>query len=512
MSDVLNHSANRIILCNPRSASHNHRLPISVLQVGASIYGKHEFVIVDCNLEKNSWQKLDSYLKTGEFAFFACSVMPGPQLSEAIKLSKAIRIKYPEIIIVWGGYFATIQYRICIESALVDYVIRGPGDLSFPELIRCLKDLKSENLPEIANLVFKRDGSIVCNPMGPVPDQDTLPNLPLEFLNKFYPVENYIVKTFLGERTFSYHSSIGCNYYCGFCGVARIYHSFWHGKSPTKMYEDLMHLKTEYNINAIEFHDSNFFGSRKRTLEFCQLIKGLDIVWWAEGRVDTMNSFSDDELILIRSSGCCSVFMGAETGNNDLLKKINKGPSSGVNQTLEVVSRFKLYDIIPELSFVFGFPESSPQRIKLQIQDDIYFARQIKKLNPGAEIVINLYSPVPFDDSTVYKQAQETGLIFPKTLEEWLKPAWRDFDLRLGRSLPWLKPGMIRDIRNFQVVLLSAFPGISNFHLNRVQKGLLKIPGLLRYKLKLYRFPYEIKALLRLFSYQQPEKEGFYST
>jgi radical SAM superfamily enzyme YgiQ (UPF0313 family) len=73
-----------------------------------------------------------------------------------------------------------------------------------------------------------------------------------------------------------------------------------------------------------------------------------------------MNNFSDDELILIRSSGCCSVFMGAETGNNDLLQKINKGPSSAVSQTLEVVSRFKSYDIIPELSFVFGFPESCP--------------------------------------------------------------------------------------------------------------------------------------------------------
>ncbi len=512
MADVLNNSVNKIILCNPRSANRNHRLPISVLQVAASVYGKHEFVIVDGNLEKNSWQKLDSYLKTGEFAFFACSVMPGPQLSAALELTKAIRKQYPEIIIIWGGYFASIQYRICIESGLIDFVIRGPGDISFPELIQCLKDGQSENLPEIENLVFKRDGNIVCNPMGPIPDQDTLPDLPLEFLNNFYTIENYIVKTFLGKRTFSYHSSIGCTHYCGFCGVASIYHSAWHGKSPTKMYEDILHLKTKYNINAIEFHDSNFFSSRKRTLEFCKLIKGLDIVWWAEGRVDTMNSFSDDELILIRSSGCCSVFMGAETGNNFLLKKINKGTSSEVNQTLEIVNRFKSYDIIPELSFVFGFPESNPQRIKLQIQDDISFARQIKKLNPRTEIIINFYSPVPIDNSTVYKQAQETGLIFPKTLEEWSKPEWRDFDLRLGRSLPWLKPGMIRDVMNFQVVLLAAFPGISNFHLNRVQKGLMKIPGSLRYRLQLYRFPYEIKALLKLFSYQQPEKEGFYSS
>lgn len=512
MADILHNKANRIILCNPRSARRNHRLPISVLQVCASIYGKHDFVIVDGNLEKNTWQKLDNYLRTGEFAFFACSVMPGPQLSEAIELSKAIRKQYPEIIIIWGGYFASIHYSVCIESGLVDYVIRGPGDLSFPILIRCLKDGQTENLSEIANLVFRRDGKTVSNPMDPIPDQDTLPDLPLAFLNEFYPIENYIVKTFMGERTFSYHSSIGCSHYCGFCGVASIYHSGWRGKSPAKMYEDILHLKTKYNINAIEFHDSNFFCSRERTLQFCQLIKGLDIVWWAEGRVDTMNSFADDELKLIRSSGCCLVFMGAETGNNDLLTTINKGPSSGKNQTLEVINRFKSFDIIPQLSLVFGFPEGSAQRIKDQIQNDIYFVRQIKRLNSRTEFVIYYYSPVPFDNSTIYKQVQETGLTFPNTLEEWLKPEWRDFDLRLGRSLPWLKPGMIRDVRNFQVVLLAAFPGISNFHLNWVQKGLLKIPGSLRYILQFYRFPYEIKALLKLFSYQRPEKEGFYST
>lgn len=512
MADVLNNKANRIILCNPRSANRNHRLPISVLQVSASIYGKHDFVIVDGNLEKNSWQKIDNYLNTGEFAFFACSVMPGPQLAEAIKLTKAIREHYPEIIIVWGGYFASIQYHICIESGLVDYVIRGPGDLSFPELIGCLKNGQANNLSDIANLVFRRDGKTICNPMDPIPDQDTLQDLPLEFLNKFYPLENYIVKTFLGERTFSYHSSIGCSHCCGFCGVACIYHSEWRGRSPAKMYEDMLHLKTKYKINAIEFFDSNFFCSRKRTLEFCQLIKDLDIVWWAEGRVDTMSLFSDEELKLIRSSGCRLVFMGTETGNNDLLKTINKGPSFAVNQTLEVVTRFKLHDIIPQLSLVFGFPESSPLRIKRQIQNDFLFVRQVKKLNPGTEFVIYLYSPVPFENSVIYKQAQKTGLAFPESLEEWLKPEWRDFDLRIGRSLPWIKPGMIRDVRNFQVVLIAAFPGVSNFHLNRIQKGLLKIFGLLRYKLQLYRFPYEVKALLKLFSYQRPEKEGFYSS
>ena len=34
----------KVILFNPRSANRKHRIPNSILQVGASIHGKHEYV------------------------------------------------------------------------------------------------------------------------------------------------------------------------------------------------------------------------------------------------------------------------------------------------------------------------------------------------------------------------------------------------------------------------------------------------------------------------------------
>lgn len=79
-----------IILFNPRSAKWKHRVPNSILQVGASIYGKYAFDFVDGNLESDPWSVIESKLKTGNYKYFGVTVMPGPQLKEAIPFSKQI--------------------------------------------------------------------------------------------------------------------------------------------------------------------------------------------------------------------------------------------------------------------------------------------------------------------------------------------------------------------------------------------------------------------------------------
>src|SRR4051812_47098449 len=102
---------NKILLFNPRSNEYKPRIPNSVLQVAASVDGKYEYVFVDGNLENDPWTKIENYLLSGEFKFFASTVMPGPQLKQAIPFSKRIKKQFPEIIIIWGGYFPSNQYK-----------------------------------------------------------------------------------------------------------------------------------------------------------------------------------------------------------------------------------------------------------------------------------------------------------------------------------------------------------------------------------------------------------------
>lgn len=503
---------NKIIIFNPKSASGKHRIPNSILQVGAAVHGKYEYVFVDGNLEKNPWQTIENYLKSGEYKYFGSTVMPGPQLRQAIPFTKKIKQQFPETVTIWGGYFAANQYRVSLESGVVDYVINGPGDVAFPSLINALEEKRKEDIFGIKNLIYRGvTGEIIKTAAEALLDQDTLPKFPYEYLNSFYPVENYLPKTFMGYKTLSYHSSMGCPFSCSFCAVVPIYNAKWKGMSAARIYEDVKYFKETYNIDAVEFHDNNFFTAKKRVLEFSELIMNDNISYWGEGRIDTINMYSDDELKLMRKAGCKMIFLGAETGNDAVLKQMNKGGTQTGQMIKDFVLRMKNADIIPELSFVLGMPAKTEKEVYDQILWDINFIKEIKEINSDAEIIIYLFSPVPTEGSELYQQILDAGFSFPQHLEDWISPSWENFDLRKNPLTPWLKPYMIDTIKNFETVLNGYYPTVSDFRIRGFKKTVLTTAASWRYKSGFYKFPYEIKALHKLWKYRQPEIEGFYS-
>lgn len=496
-----------VLLFNPLATTHNARIPNSVLQIAASIDGKYNWVVVDGNIEKDSWGKIDSYLSKGNFKYFGCTVMPGPQLKQAIPFSKKIREKYPNIIIIWGGYFASNQYKVNLNSGFVDYVVNGPGDNTFPQLINAIEN----NLPvaEIKNLIYKQAGQIVKSAKEELLDLDKLPALPYDKLNTFYPLQRYLGKTYLGKKTIAYHSSFGCPFTCSFCAVVPIYNARWKGKSAQGIYDDIKLLKEKYQADAIEFHDNNFFVSEKRTVEFANLIEKENMIWWGEARIDTMDKYKDESLLAIRKAGCKMIFFGAETGNDEVLKKMDKGGTQTGEQILRFAERLKKFDIIPEYSFVLGIPGDTEEQVNKQIDEDIAFIKKVKAVNPKTEIIIYTYSPVPTEGSDMYNQVLASGFKFPETLEDWISPAWENFDLRKNPLTPWLKPYMIDKIKQFETVLNGYYPSNSDIRLTPSKRRVLRGLSGWRYKNAVYKFPLEIKVLQRVWKYRRPETEGF---
>lgn len=498
----------KILLFNPRSARHKYRIPNSVLQVAASVEGEFEWVIVDGNLESDPWLAVQKYLASGEFGYFGCTVMPGPQLKQAIPVSKKVREHYPDIRIVWGGYFPSNQPKVCLESGFVDVLINGPGDRCFPELIRRWSRGLSD-LSGIPNIIFREHGELVVARKDEIYDQDSLPALPYSKLDQLYPLKRYLGKTYLGTRTIAYHSSFGCPFTCSFCAVVPIYNARWKGKSAQLIYSDVRYLAENFGADAIEFHDNNFFVSEKRTAEFSQLIRNDGMNWWGEGRIDTIDKYSDETLALMREAGCRMIFFGAETGDDARLRQMDKGGTQTGAQILCFAERMKKFDIIPEYSFVLGTPGKDEEQTWKQIRDDVRFIRQVKEVNPDTEIIIYIYSPVPAEGSELYQSVQASGFSFPATLEEWISPQWENFDLRKNPLTPWLTPAMVNYIRNFETVLNGYHPTVSDVRLGAGKRNIMKAISGVRYHTGFHSFPYEIRLLQKLWKYRQPETEGF---
>ncbi|MGZ3958754.1 MAG: radical SAM protein, partial [Flavisolibacter sp.] len=110
---------NKIILFNPKSAIAKHRIPNSIMNIAAAVEGLFDWVIVDGNCEKDPYEKMAAYLRTGEYRYLGFTVMPGPQLKQAIPFARAIKKEFPQTCMIWGGYFPTNQYSSVLSSGYV---------------------------------------------------------------------------------------------------------------------------------------------------------------------------------------------------------------------------------------------------------------------------------------------------------------------------------------------------------------------------------------------------------
>jgi anaerobic magnesium-protoporphyrin IX monomethyl ester cyclase len=94
-------------------------------------------------------------------------------------------------------------------------------------------------------------------------------------------------------------------------------------------------------------------------------------------------------------------------------------------------------------------------------------------------------------------------------LEDWISPAWENFDLRKNPLTPWLTPEMIDQIRDFETVLNGAYPTVTDIRLSQLKRRTIQLVAALRYKVNIYKYPYEIKLLHKVWRYRQPEIQGF---
>lgn len=499
---------NKVLFFNPRSAVAKHRFPNSLLAVAASIDDRFGWALVDGNCESDPYTSIANYLRTGEYKYIGFTVMPGPQTKQAIPFAKRIKEEFPDTIMIWGGYFPVNHYKVVLQSGYVDFIINGPGEHAFPSLLDALEYNKPFEL--IKNLIYKSGEDIIKNPKEDLFEQDDLAPLPYDKVSSFYRADKYYLgKTYLGNKTMAYHSSIGCPFTCSFCAVVPIYEARWKAKSAQHVYNDIKYVKEKWGADAVEFHDNNFFVSEKRSVEFARLIKPEKMNWWGMARIDTMDKFSDESLNKISEAGCKMIFFGAESGDDKILKQLDKGGTQTGEQILRFAERMRKFDIIPEYSFVLGTPAPTPEQVMAQIEFDISFIKKVKNANPRTEIVLYTYSPVPAEGSELFKQVKDAGFAYPQQLEEWCSPQWEQFDLRKNPLTPWLKPEMIDRIRNFETVLNGYYPTASDIRLNGVKRKLMRVVSGVRYKMNFYKFPYEIKLLQRVWKYRQPEIQGF---
>ncbi|MBZ0295527.1 MAG: cobalamin B12-binding domain-containing protein, partial [Anaerolineae bacterium] len=128
-----------VLFYNPVSTSKGkQRLPLSLMSVAAVIADDYDVEFIDGNLIDDPAAYIIERVKATSAKLLAVTVMPGPQIRQAVPVCKQVKTALPDLTILWGGYFPTQHYEVSLQSDFVDYVIQGQGEAPFRQFVDTL--------------------------------------------------------------------------------------------------------------------------------------------------------------------------------------------------------------------------------------------------------------------------------------------------------------------------------------------------------------------------------------
>jgi radical SAM superfamily enzyme YgiQ (UPF0313 family) len=492
---------NLVVLYHPEVFDGFYRLPISLLALAAALENSpYEVVIVDANVEAEPLKRLETLAP--EALCIGMTTMPGRQTMNAYQDSLRLKARFPELPIVWGGYFASMYPGVCLDSRAVDVVVRGQGEITFAELLARLaqdsrQSRKAGRQPDLADLagISYCDGDhIQHNPQRPMSKIDGFPQFPFWKLG----VHRYVNNMWIGDRTTFYVSSVGCTYECGFCAIPTVLGGRrWAGFPATRVLCDLDYLLETCAVNGLYFGDTNFFVDERRVRAIAQGLvdRGNPIRWWAQGVIEQLLRYDDSTWELLRESQCVGLFVGVESGSEQVLAMTADGKTSR-EQALAFAEKCRRHGIFPEFSFVLGYPPHPEKDIAASVD----FMYELKAIHPFSHLIPHIFTPLAGTGD--YALAQRYGFETPKTMQGWIEGPWQAFSNMHGTHTPWLKPWTRRYLRHLDKVIwyknLLETPNRPLVPVRPLGKKLIDVTTRLRWRFRFFWFPYELSLFRRL--------------
>lgn len=287
----------------------------------------------------------------------------------AALISNEVKKKNPNIIIVFGNYYATFNSeRVLRKYPSVDIIVRGEGENTVIDLVNCLKN--KGKLKDVLGITFRNKNSIISTLDRPlIGDLNCLPFPDRKLIDMEY--HSVIAGANVAPKKFtSIVSSRGCSYRCRFCSCRQFARGRWRPRSIKNTMEELHFLASE-GYKQFIFVDDSFTLNQKRVIKLSKRMRKekIDMEWICEGRVDNC---SFDMLREIARVGCKLIYFGIESANQRILDYYNKQTTPQQSRTAVKTARKAGIDVIIG-SFIVGGPDET----RGEIQNTIEFAERI---------------------------------------------------------------------------------------------------------------------------------------
>ena len=420
-----------------------HFPPHALLAVAADLLDKYNVKLVDERVDEHSKTKLKTYVSSKPICI-ALSLITGQHIKYALETAKYLRsLAGKDIPLVWGGVHATMLADQTLDNEYVDIIVRGDGEVTFKNLLKALKT--GDDLSSVNGISYKdKDGKKIHNPDEMDFKLAEAKAVPWHLVN----VEDYIND---GSMFFgSGHKRMldigvttkGCPHRCGFCYNLNFNKMYWRGMPSKKTFEFIKQCVDDFKLDAYMVHDDNYFVDQKRVHEIadCMINEHMDVKWTSTGiTVFSYARMQDDLKKEIVKSGCTSFRFGIESGNQRIIKMMDK-PNT-LEQVYDVNRDTKKHGIIPVYSWMIGFPTET----KDEILDTCKLMVNLKKENSNAQFHgISVYTPYP--GTPMYELSKQNGFVPPDTLEGWANVYWGSKSLE--KSLAQVSRNFLDDVQD----------------------------------------------------------------
>lgn len=226
-----------------------------------------------------------------------------------------------------------------VEEGIVEvsrYILSGGAG---PEQIRGIAFL-DQNTGKVQHTVRR----------PPIADLDTLPSPAWDLVD----AEPYRQAWTSAHGYFSMNavSSRGCPYRCNWCAKP-IWGDTYHCRAGHLVAAEMLEIKTRFQPDHLWFADDIFALSQQWTHEFAAAVEASEaqIPFKMQSRCDLMTRPTVDAL---RRAGCSEVWMGVESGSQEILDAMDKG--TRLSQVFEARENLRRHGIRACFFLQFGYP------------------------------------------------------------------------------------------------------------------------------------------------------------
>jgi radical SAM superfamily enzyme YgiQ (UPF0313 family) len=369
--------------------------------------------IVDCRIDRLSYQALTK--KISEFSPSVVGISTNTfMLLDALEVAKVVRKNNPDTKVVLGGIHPTIYPKETIHFENVDYVVRGEGEFAFRDLVRAL--INGERAEAIPGVVSKETSDPELVPPQMIEDLDSLP-----------PPAWHLVDVYRYTRERKpvawVYTSRGCVGRCTFCYIPSNKRSF-RSHSVGYVFQQVTELLQKYKLKEFYVADDCFTVNQKRVIQFCDKLveNSVDARWAAVTRVDNV---SLETLKAMAMAGCRNIYLGIETGDETIQKKIKK--NLDLDKAKTIIAAAQKFGLNPHAYVMIGHPSETEREIQNTI--DYVLNLKVSGIAGGAAI----FQPYPC--TTTYLEGLSSGLIEKDYWKEFAEKPTKEFRFRFWNEV-----------------------------------------------------------------------------